>query len=173
MDQVIRFIQSFVNQEYEVMIQIRTESDTLLVENNLNRLNQFFQGLHSGLNLSSSRTLEERSQVISQLQPRILFQINQYSHASLGTIYRVFLSSPFWGDHNYYTNFYIANTPKGLKIIARYNICNNCNGMGYKAGFLCSECQGFGWNWRGGQKLQSLGELVEERELSHTIDRQQ
>jgi len=173
MEQVTRFIQNFVNQEYEVMIQIRTESDTLLVDNNLNRLNQFFQGLNSGLNLSSSRTLEERSQVMSQLQERILFQINQYSHASLGTIYRVFLSSPFYGDHSSYTNFYIANTEKGLKIIARYNICNNCEGLGYKTGFLCDECQGFGWNWRGGQKFESLGELVAERELSRTIDRQQ
>ena len=173
MEKVIRFIHNFLTQEYEVMIQMRTEPDVLLTEHNLNSLNQFFQELHSGLNLSSSRTMEERTTVIRQLQPRILFQINQYVHASLGTIYRVYLSSPFWGDNNYYVNFYVVNTEKGLKIVSRYIICYNCNGTGYCAELLCDECQGFGWNWRGGKKIESLGKLVTERKFKHTINREQ
>ncbi|WAK03975.1 hypothetical protein [Methylobacter sp. YRD-M1] len=171
MEEVIRFIQDFTAQEYEVMIQIRTEPDTRLVEKNLNALNQFFQGLHSGLNLSSSRTLEERDTVQKQLQPRVLFQIEQYAHPLLDTIYRIYLSSPFYGSRSYFTNFYIANTEKGLKIISRYNICNDCHGQGSRAGSLCNECHGFGWNWRGGQQLQSLGTLVAVRHFAHPADK--
>ncbi|NTW49009.1 MAG: hypothetical protein HGB19_04605 [Chlorobiales bacterium] len=171
MEEVVRFIQKFVVQEYEVMIQIRTESDTHLVTSNLNALNQFFQGLNSGLNISPSRTIEERDTVIGQLQPRILFQIKQYAHLSLGTIFRVYLSSPFRGDHNYFTNLYIANTENGLKIIARYNLCTDCNGTGNHDGVLCDECHGFGWNWRGGQQIESSGALLNVRQFSLPINK--
>jgi hypothetical protein len=171
MEEVIQFIQNFVAQEYEVMIQIRTVADTQLVTTNLNTLNQFFQGLNCGLNLSSSRVLEERDIVLGQLQPRVLFQIKQYAHSTLGTIYRVYLSSPFRGDNSYFTNLYITHTEKGLKIIARYNICDDCKGKGNRAGILCNECQGAGWNWRGGQRLQSLGALIAVRQFALPIDR--
>ena len=167
MEEIIRFIQNFVAKEYEVMIQIRTESDTSLIETNLNSLNQFFQDLDSGLYLSSSRRLEERDTVLKLFQPRVLFQIKQYTHSTLGSIYRVYLSSPFRGDHSYFSNFYIANTEQGLKIISLYNLCNYCKGVGTRAGFLCDECHGFGWNWRGGQKLESLGTFVTERQFEN------
>jgi hypothetical protein len=172
MEEVIRFIQNFIIREYEVMIQIRTESNTHLVAINLKILNQFFQGLYSGLHLSSLRTLEERNTVLAQLQPRMLFQIKQYTHSTLGTIYRIYLSSPFRGGCNYFTNVYIANTQKGLKIIARYNLCNDCNGMGNRTGVVCNECHGLGWNWRGGQQLYPLGEPIAVWKFAPPIDLQ-
>jgi hypothetical protein len=166
MEEIIRFIRNFIAKEHEVMIQIRTELDIPLVEANLNSLNQFFQGLDSDLYLSSSRTLEELDKVLELFQPRTLFQIKQYIHPVLGSIYRVYLSSPFRGDHRYFSNFYIANTVQGLKIIAHYNLCNYCSGIGNRAGIVCDECHGFGWNWRGGQKLEELGELVAELDFA-------
>jgi hypothetical protein len=166
MEDIIRFVQNFVTQEYEVMIQIRAESDTSLVISNLNKLNEYFEGLNSGLHLSSSRVVEDRNDVLGQLQPRVLFKIEQYANPALGAIYRVYLSSEFRGDQNYFSNFFIANTEKGLKIIARYTLCDYCKGVGTRKGILCDECHGLGWNWRGGEKLEQLGEKVATREFA-------
>ena len=170
MEEIIKFVQSFVAQEYEVMIQIRTESDTSMVKTSLNSLNQFFQGLDSDLYLSTSRKLAERDTVLGLLQPRVLFKIEQYAHSTFDLIYRVFLSSTFRGDHRYFSSFFIAHTERGLKIIARYNFCNDCKGVGKQKEFLCEECHGLGWNWRGGQKLESLGELVAARQFTPSLD---
>lgn len=154
------FIKNFSDQEYKTLIHIRTESDTNLVETDLATLNQFFHGLNSELYLSSSRTIENQGSVLQQLQPRVLFQIKQYTHPTFGTIYRAYLSSYYHGDTDYFTNFYITNTNKGLKIIARYNQCTECDGTGTISGMRCNECQGIGWRWRGGQELNQLGKLV-------------
>lgn len=174
MEEVVELIQNFVVQEYEVLIKIRTESDVPLIEMKLNALNQFFQGFGftSDLTISSSRNLEEREAVISQLQSRVLFQIKQYTHSTFGDIFRVYLSSPFRGDNSYFSNFYIAKTDKGLKIISRYNICSNCNGQGNRSGLICDECHGFGWNWRGGVEIDFLGELVSLQKFTPPIDKQ-
>ncbi|MEG4633572.1 hypothetical protein QUB56_29015 [Microcoleus sp. AR_TQ3_B6] len=172
METVIAFIEEFIAQEYKASVALTTEPDLHLLETDIEILNQFFQGLDSGLNISSSRTLEEQDRVIRQLQPRVLFQIKQYAHSTLGTIYRVYLSSTFREDRDYFTNFYIANTGKGLKIVARYHICNTCNGKGKSADIICDECHGFGWKWRGGQQLNILGTLVTVRKFEPPIDGQ-
>jgi hypothetical protein len=170
METVITFITEFLSQEYRTIINLRAESDTRLIETDLDTLNQFFQGLNSGLSLSSLQTLEDRGSVVRQLQPRVLFQIKQYDHFTLGTIYRVYLSSSFRGDRDYFTNFYLADTEKGLKIIARYNLCNDCNGIGTRAGVSCQECSGLGWKWRGGQQLDTLGASIAVRKFEPPID---
>lgn len=170
MEAVINFIKEFLTQEYESLIHLRTESDTNLIESDLKTLNNFFQCLDSGLHLSSSRTIENRDTVLRQLQKRVLFQIKQYTHSTLSKVYRVYLSSSFLGDHDYFTNFYIAETEKGFKIIARYNLCNACNGTGIIANFICNECSGLGWRWRGGQKLDTLGTLIMVRRFHPPID---
>jgi hypothetical protein len=171
METVITFVKNFIVHEYKAIIDLRTEVDTRLIETEIEILNRFFQGLNSGLYLSSSRTLEDQDKVIKQLQPRVLFQIKQYTYSTLSTIYRVYLSSTFSGDRNYFTNFYITNTNKGLKIVACYNICNTCNGQGHLADVICDECHGFGWKWRGGQQLNILGVLVTVRKFEPPSDR--
>ncbi len=166
MEEVIQLIQSFLTLEYEANIQSRTEPETSLVRTTLDKLNHFFQGLDSGIHLSSSRVLEYPETVKSQFQPRVLFRIEQYDHLTLGAFYRVYLSSSFRGDQKYFTNLFVANTENGLRIISRYNLCDFCDGRGQRAGFLCDECHGLGWNWRGGQKLELLGELIETRQFA-------
>lgn len=170
MESAITFVKQFLTQEYKALIYLRTESDVNLIETTLETLNNFFQCLDSGLCLSSSRTIENRDTVLRQLQPRVLFQIKQYTHSTLGTIHRVYLSSSFFGDHDYFTNFYIAETEKGFKIIARYNLCDACNGAGNIRGFICNECHGLGWKWRGGQQLDTLGSLIMVRQFELPID---
>jgi hypothetical protein len=166
MEDVVHFIQNYVCHEYEVMIQIRTEADVDRLTTNLNNLNQFFRGLNSGLHVSSSRKIENRNDVIEQLQPRVLFKVEQYNHPTLGQLFRVYVSSPFQGDNSYFTNFFVADTDDGLKIIARYTLCEYCKGIGSKTGFPCDECRGLGWNWRGGVRLEILGDLIASKQLS-------
>jgi hypothetical protein len=170
MNDVIEFMKDFINQEYETLIHIRTELDAGLVETKINILNRFFQGLNSGLYLSNSRTLEAKEVVISQLQPRKLFQVKQYLHPTIGILYRGYLSSSFYGDQDYFANFFIAATERGLKIISRYHLCNTCNGAGHLRDNPCMECHGFGWQWRGGSQLNILGEFVAVQQFQSPSD---
>jgi hypothetical protein len=171
MDDVIKFIQSFLALEYEANIQSRCERDTTLVETTLHNLNQLFRGLDPAISLSSSRMLQDPQTVKSQFQPRVLFRIEQYDHLTLGALYRVYLSSSLRGDEKYFTNLFVANTENGLRIIARYNLCDYCDGSGQRARRVCDECHGMGWNWGGGQKLDLLGELVETRQFTQPTRR--
>jgi hypothetical protein len=171
MEDVIEFIQSFLTLEYEANVQLRTEPETSLVETTLRNLNQFFRGLDSTMHLSSSRVLEDPEEVKNLFQPRVLFRIEKYIHATLGPIYRAYLSSPFRGGEDYFTNLFVTNTENGLKIISRYNLCTLCHGTGQREGRVCDECHGMGWNWRGGRKLDLLGELVETRQFTQPTRR--
>jgi len=171
MDEVIQFIQSFLSLEYEANIQSRSEPDTSLVETTLNNLNRFYRGLDPGISLSSSRVLEDPETVKTQFQPCVLFRIERYNHMTLGALYRIYLSSSLRGDESYFTNLFVANTDNGLKIISQYNLCNYCDGTGRRKSRICDECHGMGWNWRGGQKLDLLGELVETRQFTQPTRR--
>ena len=55
------------------------------------------------------------------IQPRILFQVKQYEHPTLGNLYRCYVSTTQRDDNNYLSCLYIANTEQGVKIVAQYN----------------------------------------------------
>lgn len=171
MEQVSQFIQAFIALEFDVTVQLRTESNAALIEKKLNTLNSMFHGLPSGLHLSTVRTLEQLDDVMAQVQPRVLFEIKQYKHALLGPLYRVYLSSHFHGDNTCFCNFYVAAIEQELKIIARYNVCNECNGTGLHSGVSCDECVGIGWNLRGGTAFESLGDVVASKAFAVPVER--
>ncbi|HPH69665.1 MAG TPA: hypothetical protein PLF40_28130 [Kofleriaceae bacterium] len=171
MEAAVQFTTAFASLEYEVMVQLRTDANAPQIENNLTKLNAMFHGLASGLHLSEQRKLEDKATVEGLLQPRIIFSIKQYSHATLGDLYRVYTSSHFRGDNTCFSNYYVATMEGGLKIIARYNICNECNGSGKHGSEVCDECDGIGWNLRGGTKLESIGDVVAERTFATPVER--
>ena len=171
MEQVSQFIQAFIALEFDVTVQLRTESDAVLIEKKLNTLNSMFHGLPSGLHLSTVRTLEKLDDVLVQVQPRVLFEIKQYKHELLGPLYRVYLSSHFHGDNTCFCNFYVAAIEQTLKIIARYNVCNECNGTGLHGGVSCDECVGIGWNLRGGTAFESIGDVITSKVFAVPVER--
>ncbi len=171
MEKVSQFIQAFIALEFDVTVQLRTESDAALIEKNLNALNEKFHGLPSGQHLSTVRTLENPEDVRAQVQPRVLFEIKEYKHALLGPLYRVYLSSHFHGDNTCFCNFYVAAIEQELKIIARYNVCNECHGTGQHGGASCEECAGIGWNLRGGTAFESIGDVVASKVFAVPVTR--
>lgn len=162
MEEVLAFLEAFVKEEYETIIALHTEPNDDIFEAKCSRLNNLLvKDLDSELYRSSAKNLESVEKVLRTYQPRILFQVKQYNHPIFHELYQAYMSSTWRGSNHYFTSFFIGKVANSLKVLAQYNICNECNGTGWQDDYHCEECNGFGWNWRGGFKLKELGKLVD------------
>ena len=161
MDKAVAFIRTYIEKEYDTEIAHYTERDDSVFKAKLTELNKMYAaGLTSEIyrpkGVPESRFKRWQKQ-LEQTQKRVLFQVKKYNHPDHESLYRFYLSSTQLGDDTYFTCFYLANTENGLKIVSQYNVSSD-------------QGNGISWNWRGGLKLDKLGELVEVRKFQAPTD---
>lgn len=171
MEEVITFLEDFIGEEYKTIIALHTESSDDIFEAKRSKLDSHFaMGLDSELYRSSSKNLNDLDKTLRTFQSRILFQVKRYDYPVFHGLYRAYMSSTWRGSNSYFTNFFIGNIDSNLRIVAQYNICNDCNGTGWQNDVYCEECCGFGWNWRGGLKLEALDKPCEVLKIQPPAD---
>ncbi|MEQ8996794.1 MAG: hypothetical protein RID53_09865 [Coleofasciculus sp. B1-GNL1-01] len=161
MEEAITFIRNFIDKEYETWVACWSEPDNNVFRPKRSELNTLYEGdLKSDIyrpRQVDESYFEEGKEQLEQTQPRIFFQVKKYQHPTHGNLYRCYVSSTLRGRSTYSTCFYLANTENGLKIVSQYNVSSDPG-------------NGISWNWRGGLKLDKLGELVEVRKFQAPTD---
>ena len=157
MEDAIHFIQAFISKEYEALIAQWTEPDNSLFKTKRREVNSFY-GPDLATEVNRPRSVDDKwfkgaKKYLDMIQPRILFQVKQYEHSTLGNLYRCYVSTTQRSNTTYFACLYIAKTEQGLKIVAQYN----------------TDFEG-GWNWRGGVKLETLAKLIEVRKFQAPTD---
>jgi len=152
MEDAINFIKQFIDEEYEALVAQWTEHDNSVFKTKRRELNRFYgPDITPEINRPRSvdkRWFEKAKKYLDMIQPRILFQVKQYEHPTLGNLYRCYVSTTQRSNSTYFACLYVAHTEQGLKIVAQYN----------------TDFEG-GWDWSGGVKLETLGKLIEVRKF--------
>lgn len=163
------FIKAFIKEEYEALVSQYTERNSEIFQGKLEKLKKFYApGILPDVNRSpftSERWFEEGKKTVeSVLAPRVLFQVKEYEHPTLGKIYRCYVSNTTTArnnQHSYFANFYLTDRKDGLKIVAKYHIDREITNL--DGGLE-------GWNNRGGIELETLGKLNEVRKFQEPSD---
>jgi hypothetical protein len=107
-----------------------------------------------------------------------LMLVRRYEHPELGTLYRAYVSGAKYpgSDPSYTTNEYVQPKKDGLKFVARYIRCTECDLSGVLNGKPCPECKGIGWTHSRGLEIGDPGRVVDVRRLdppeAGSIDRE-
>lgn len=161
---VTSFITEFINQEHEAHVAYYAERDYQTFVQKRDRFNAFFgPGLHVNMYRDQNESevwFTKGAQSIDVIVPRVLFLIRRYTTPQLGDLYRCYTNyfKRYDPEADYFTNFFVAETEAGLKIVAQYTLDSSG-----EAEDLCD--RGLCWQWKGGVKITELGELVEERKF--------
>ena len=168
MDEVMQFIKDFIATDYQFQLACLTERDYNEVVNKAAQLKkQFYEGMLFGIPRPISadeKWFEEVKKRAAEIKPRMLFKIESYKQPKFGELFRVYLSAVSTPDHMS-ENFIVIKKDGGYKIISLYYICPDCNGSGMINGVKCNTCRGWGYEFAGGRKIDSLGKLVETKEF--------
>jgi hypothetical protein len=162
--EILDFINAFLDAEHEALIAQYTEHDKNIFEGKKAILERFLScGVESELSqpLSPDEAWFENGRRIVEsgsLIPRMLFQIKIYDHPVFATLYRAYVSLnslPIGKRSMYFANFFAADTDEGLKIVSRYDIdmIPDQEGVRLKDASLS-------WIWHSGKQISTLGKLV-------------
>lgn len=167
-EKAIDFIQEFIKKEHQTTVDRSTERNDEVFTAKKAELEDFFgQGLNSEVSRrpdsADENWFQEREEDLELIQPRQLFQVKEYEHPTLGTLYRCYVSTINIDDNDYFACYYVGQTENGLKIISQYNF----DLAGESKGLLD---HGLYWNWRGGIKLKTQGKLVKIHKLQAPDD---
>lgn len=169
MDQAVDLLRTFIARESQAEKVIWTNAEKAPMERSVAELESLFGGgLRSEVNVPWVVDPDHLQQGESQIQligPRLLFKVERYSHAGLGTLFRGYVSSHFQGDTMYMASLFAADMGEGPRLVSQYNLCLTCNGTGSAGGKTCSDCRGAGWCMVGGTDLGDLRELGEPAEV--------
>ncbi|KAB8139997.1 hypothetical protein F8S13_25965 [Chloroflexia bacterium SDU3-3] len=158
MEEVIAFIKDFIEQEYLAFRASALERDEEAYEAQRDIVDSMYgAGLTTEVNRDpepSEDWFADADRYLGDINPRTLFQIKAYDHPEYGTLYRCYVSSYSKWSPSYSSSLYVARRKSGLRIIARYNIAENRKD----------------WNYRGGQRIEPLGDLIEVRQFQPPSD---
>lgn len=176
MDEVVNYVNAFLNAEYEALVAQYTERDDRVFQAKRAIVSQF---LMSGIPSDLDRPLQPDDEWFERgkervengsLMPRTLFQIKVYDHPNFDKLYRAYVSLPLRPRGKrlaYFTNFFISSTQNGYKIVSRYNLdlLPERDNVLFEDGNLA-------WVWRGGEKLTTLGKLIDVLKFRNPDDPQ-
>jgi hypothetical protein len=156
-DKVLKFINSFIQADYEANIACYKEKDYDKFTDIVLKTKKF---LDKEIVTLTSRGWEfsDEDWAIWYKQgddviPRSLFQIKVYKHAKLGLIYRCYLGTNTKDQGMYAYSFYVAEKKSGYRIITIDSACVFCSASGKTGKLDCYDCKGLGWKYYGGMKL--------------------
>ena len=172
MNDVIAFVRDYIAKDEAARRAAYGEPDESVFEEKVRTAESFFdpESGHMGsgsawdypVATDSPERASAKRQTLARIRPSILFLVRRYAHSTLGDLYRAYLDDGTTGRRTgYFECVFVANTSRGLRIIARWGICLTCQGTGELDGEECHQCRGRGWEEAGGQKLGDLGPVVE------------
>jgi hypothetical protein len=181
-DEVIAFVQDFIAREYEAR-RACCQPDRSVFEDKRREAESFFDqeagsiGLDMAWNWASEKEDPDLAkalpQILARMRPDILFLVRRYRHPRWGDLYRAWVDGGTQRRRtSYLLSLFVARTPRGLRIIAKWGTCVTCRGTGVLDGEGCPECGGTGWEFAGGEQLGELGPVVEVRRLEAPTDPQ-
>jgi hypothetical protein len=167
-DEAVSFIREFISREHQVEEAIWREPDHVRLSQRIEELNRDFHEppMHSTLSrgpVDAAWLSANAEAQLGQLQPRVLFRVDGWEHPQLGDIHTADVSSTLKGDTFLFARYFIASRDPGLRLVALYHVCSECEGTGELNGRVCPECRGTGWNRRGGVEISDPGTHREER----------
>ncbi len=161
----VEFIKAFIEKEYQALVSQYTERDEAIFQAKVAELEAYYEpDIPSMLNRPNPPDEEwfelGKQSVEQSLTPRILFQIKEYEHPSLGKLYRCYVGQNFRARNNnqahYILNLYVAQKDGGLKIVSKYHIDRNKTTLDTGLD---------SWSYRDGIELETLGNLLEVRKF--------
>jgi hypothetical protein len=177
MDEVLRFLEEFIEKDHRAHQAIFTEPD----DNAYARIEaETYPFLEGTLRTELGRPLnqppdkfEARRKYVSEVVARALYQVKRHEHPTLGEIYRAYLGATvnYAAGHYRYSAF-VRRTPGGWKIFSLYFACDTCGATGRDEGARCLDCRGLGWTWATGHRFDSgFGKLVEVHKREEPCER--
>lgn len=178
MNDVVDWLQRFTRCTYEA--QVAAYSPELDDDTHARRfaaLDQFYaleENVHVGISRGREMSDDGKARSASmraRLVPRVLFMVKKYQAPGAEELYRAYVGGSFKHDVGSYAQaLTLAQTPRGLRIVAVDGNCMNCRGRGKVDGEPCGDCGGTGWEHESGRKLGDLGAPVEVRKLQAPTD---
>lgn len=171
MDDVIAFARDLIAAEFDALVAKFTEPDEA-------RFGALVAGLQTRFDYEIQRDFQRNADdpsffdkgaraVERMLAPRTLFQVKAYRCPDHPTLFRVYVGPAVRSRSapaRYSTNFYLAPSARGLRVIARYDVQMTDRGM------TLITSGGVSWLWMAGEKLSSLGDLAEVRKIEPPDD---
>ena len=174
-DDALSFIRDFIAREYEVEEAIWREPDETRLSQRIAELNRDFHEPPMRSTLSRGPVdpawLSANAEAqLAQRQARALFRVDRWEHPQMGELYTADVSSTLKGGNSLFSRYFIAPRDPGLRLVAVYHLCPECDGTGQLDGRVCPKCRGGGWVRRGGVEITDPGTHREERVIAEPAE---
>lgn len=168
MDQAVEFFESFARREHEAEIAFFGERDPERLREVLAAYNRdlFEPPMHGrAVRPPVDDGFFDRSEAsIAQRQPRLILRVDRWSGAQAG-LFAAHTTSTMAGDTRLFSRYFARETPRGLRLVSRYDVCGECRGTGDLDGRVCPQCRGTGWEFFDGVEVGPLEAPAETRTL--------
>lgn len=165
MENIIKFINSFLEDEYQAHTSYINERDKEKQLNDANKHRAYFDlkmlnppGFFRKGEIND-QWFEERKN--TEVYKRTLFQIKEYDNEKYGKIYRCYLSNPDYNKKRYYQCHFIAEIKGNLKIFSIYQIDISLKNLNTSIK---------DWKIRGGEELKNLGKPTNIVKIEPPLD---
>lgn len=147
MNDVVDFVRKFLKTEHAARIAALSEPDATKALAAIRVADGAYAGSSTaGIDRPDEIGDDERSEAHKTVE-RALFVVREYGG---GTLYQAIVGEPY--KRPYGTAFsaalFVAKEGGGLKIVARYLACPECDATGTIGGKACRDCKGSGWSVR-------------------------
>lgn len=181
MENVVAFMKAFIIADYEARRAVYSAHSQSEFDEKVRALDAFFDQTHGAMGFQrpwnyvdpsdQSKRASTRREMLADTRPRTLFLIRHYDHQEFGALSRCYVDDGTAGEHTLYLeSVFVANTPKGLRIVARWGVCVACLGSGRQGEEACSSCGGTGWEPAGGATLGELGPVTKVERFEAPTD---
>jgi hypothetical protein len=131
LDSAKEFIEIFLDKEFEIIKLISLEPDREKVHAEFKIFLSFFvKGARKDPSIVLNEDIDKKwenegKDRLKRKSRRKLFQIKEYSHTDLGSIYRCYMSDlnvPYQNEYEYFQNYFVAKINNDFKIISTYGL---------------------------------------------------
>jgi hypothetical protein len=166
MDEAVEFFRRFAAREYEAEAAFFGERDEKRLQEVLAAYNRdvYEPPMHGrAVRPRVDEAFFARAdQSIAQRQPRAILRVDRWPEPG-GDLFAAAVSSNLAGDTALFSRYFARQTPRGLRIVSRHDVCVECGGTGEVRGRVCAQCAGTGWEHFDGAKIEVLEVPAETR----------
>lgn len=176
MERVLDFVHLYLEEEYRAVVAQYTQRDPAQYDRQMAKLSAFsapdvdIVTLHRPFQPDDKFfAIGEEKLAKGELGKRVLFQVKLYKHSQIGLIYRVYLGPDevFSQPPTYASNIFVTEIDGNLKIVSIYQF-NRWFPQRKGPSYIYDN--ELGWNYASGQKIKSLGTLLEVRKFQAPRD---